>query len=398
MGSLPASQGGSPVRESFLPYGLPLLEEEEKREVSDTLNSGWLSTGPRVQEFEKRLAETVGAARAVAVSSCTAALHLSLVALGIEPGDEVITSPLTFCATANTIVHAGARPVFSDIDEETYELDPALLEGAVTKKTRAVVPVHYAGHPCDMDEIMTVAAARNLTVIEDAAHALGAKYKDRMIGTIGDTTCFSFYAIKNITTGEGGAVVTEDGELADRIKSYSLHGIDRDAWKRYSSAGSWYYEVSFPGFKYNMMDLQAALGLHQIRKMQRFQELRQRYARMYDEAFRDVPYIRTPPNKEYVDHARHLYPIRLDLGQLKIDRARFIEELRSENIGTTVNFIPLHLHPYYRDRFGFKEGDFPVTERVYEGLISLPIYPKMTEQDLADVVAAVLKIGSYYKR
>jgi dTDP-4-amino-4,6-dideoxygalactose transaminase len=375
-----------------------LLGEEEKAEVIETLDSGWLSTGPRAITFERELAEAIGAARAVAVNSCTAALHLSLVAHGIGHGDEVITSPLTFCATANTIVHTGAVPVLADIDEKTYNIDPEAIDRAVTGKSRAVVPVHYAGHACDMDEIMAIAARSNLTVIEDAAHALGAQYKNRKIGTIGDATCFSFYAIKNITTGEGGAVLTDNEALADRIKSYSLHGIDRDAWKRYSAAGSWYYEVSFPGFKYNMMDLQAALGLHQLTKMTQFHDTRQRYARLYDEAFIDVPFVRTPPSEPYADNARHLYPIWLDERQLTIDRARFIEELRAENIGTTVNFIPLHLHPYYRERFGYKNGDFPVSERVYEGLVSLPIYPKMAETDLQEVATAVIKIGSYFRR
>ena len=398
MSSTPASQGGSPVREAFLPYGLPLLGDGEKQEIIATLDSGWLSTGPRAIQFEQELAAAVGAARAVAVNSCTAALHLSLVAHGIGHGDEVITTPLTFCATANTVVHVGATPVLADIDAETYNIDPACIERALTKKTRAVVPVHYAGHPCDMDQIMSIAARSNLTVIEDAAHALGAAYKGRHIGTIGDATCFSFYAIKNITTGEGGAILTNDEELASRIKSYSLHGIDRDAWKRYSAAGSWYYEVSFPGFKYNMMDLQAALGLHQLRRMREFHQTRQRYADLYDEAFKHISYVRTPPNKDYADNARHLYPIWLDVDQLKIARAQFIEELRAENIGTTVNFIPLHLHPFYRERFLFKEGDFPVAERIYRGLISLPIYPKMSEQDLQDVATAVVKIGAYYKR
>ncbi|MCX5800451.1 MAG: DegT/DnrJ/EryC1/StrS aminotransferase family protein [Candidatus Eisenbacteria bacterium] len=393
-----ASLGGRPVREKFLPFALPLLGEEEKQEVLKVLDSGWITTGPRTFEFEKRIAAYVGASHAIALSSCTAALHVSLAALGIKEGDEVITSTLTFCSTANVVLHLRAKPVLVDVERETLTMDPSQLEGKITRKTKAIVPVHYAGHPCRMDEIAAIARAKGIPIVEDAAHALGAKYRDKKIGTLSEVSCFSFYAIKNITTAEGGAVTLEDEELANKIRLYSLHGMSKDAWKRYSSTGSWYYEVLYPGFKYNLTDIQSALGLCQLEKIEAFLAKRHELASLYDEAFSDVDEVSTLSVRREATHARHLYPVLLNLGRLGIDRARFIEELRAENIGTTVNFVPVHMHPYYRDTFGYKSGDFPVAEDAYARLISLPLYPRMTVRDAQDVVEAVKKIALYYRK
>jgi dTDP-4-amino-4,6-dideoxygalactose transaminase len=393
-----ASLGGRPVRKEFLPFALPLLGEEEKQEVLKVLESGWITTGPRAFEFEKKIAAYVGASHAIALSSCTAALHVSLAALGIGEGDEVITSTLTFCSTANVILHLKAKPVLVDVEPATLTMDPSQLEKAVTRKTKAIVPVHYAGHPCRMDEIGAIARANGIHLVEDAAHALGASYRGRKIGTIGELCCFSFYAIKNITTAEGGAVTLEDEELANKIRLYSLHGMSKDAWKRYTSTGSWYYEVLYPGFKYNLTDIQAALGLCQLEKLAAFLARRQELASLYGEAFSDMEELSTLSVLREVTHARHIYPILLNLEKLRIDRAQFIDELRAENIGTTVNFVPVHMHPYYRDTYGYKSGDFPVAEDAYLRLISLPLYPRMTTGDARDVIEAVKKIALHYRK
>ncbi len=393
-----ASQGGQPVRKEFLPFSLPMLGEEEKAEVLKVLESGWITTGPRAFEFEKKLASYVGTSQAIALSSCTAALHVSLAALGVGRGDEVITSTLTFCSTANVIIHLGARPVLLDVRKDTLGMDPSQLESKMNESTKAIIPVHYAGHPCRMDEITEIARAKSVPVVEDAAHALGATYRGRKIGTISELTCFSFYPIKNITTAEGGAITLNDDELASKIRLFSLHGMSKDAWKRYSSKGAWYYEVLYPGFKYNLTDLQAALGLCQMDKLEDFLARRESMARLYDAAFSDVEEVSSLHVEGDVEHARHLYPILLNLDALKIDRGAFIEELRAENIGTTVNFVPVHMHPYYRDTFGYKTGDFPVAEDAYERLISLPLYPRMNDKDAEDVIEAVKKVARHYRK
>jgi len=394
----PFGTDGQPVRETFLPFALPDLGEEEINEVVDTLRSGWLSVGPKTKEFETRFRDYIGSREAVAVSSCTAALHLALVAARIGEGDEVITSPTTFCATANVVVHQRANPVLADICEDDMGLDPAQVEAKITPRTRAIIPVHMAGHPCRMDEILDVARRHNLLVIEDAAHAAGAVYKGRRIGTLGDVTAFSFYATKTMTTGEGGMLTTDDEELAAEMRVWGLHGMSRDAWKRYTLAGSWYYEVVAPGFKYNMTDVGAALGLHQLARLERFRELRQHYADMYTAAFAEMPEIQTPAVSPDVVHAWHLYVIRLTPGALSIDRAQFIDELRRHNIGTSVHFIPLHLHPFYQKAFGYTRGDFPVAESVYEGAISLPFYTRMTETDVFSVIEAVRRTVKRFRR
>ena len=399
---LPTCSGSSliedtPVRDEFLPFCVPDIGEAEIEEVIQTLRSGWISTGPRTKRFEQDFAEYVGARNAIALSSGTAALHVSLAAYGIGPGDEVITSPLTFCATANVIVHLGAIPVFADVGTD-FNIDPAEIEKRISPRTRAILPVHHSGQACRMDEILESARRHNLYVIEDAAHAAGSTYHSRLIGTIGNATAFSFYATKNMTTAEGGMVTTDDDQIAEKIRILSLHGMSKDAWQRYTQHGSWYYEVLSAGFKYNMTDIQAALGVHQLAKLERSIALRTKYARMYDEAFAELPEIKTPIVWPDVGHAWHLYVIQLDLDRLTIDRAQFVEALSNENIGASVHFIPVHLHPYYRQTYGYQRGDFPTTEQIYDRMISLPLYTRMTEQDMESVIAAVKKIVRRHKK
>jgi dTDP-4-amino-4,6-dideoxygalactose transaminase len=386
-----------PMRETFLPVAVPLIGDEEIQEIVKSIRSGWITTGPLTKSFEESFCNYVGARHAVAVSSCTAALHLSLLAAGVEPGDEVITTPYTFVATLNTIVHCRATPVLVDIDRQTYNLDVRQVEKKLTSRTKALVPVHFAGQPCDMDPLMKLAGERKLTIIEDAAHAAGASYKGRRIGALGAMTCFSFYAIKNMTTGEGGMVTTDNSELAEKVRLYSLHGMSRDAWKRYTSEGSWYYEILYPGFKYNMTDMQAALGLHQLARLDQFIARRTEIAQRYDRAFAECPSLITPPSADGIRHAWHLYPLLIQPERLKLTRNEFIEKLRAMNIGTTVNFIPNHLQPWYRDTYGYRKGDFPASEWVYEREISLPLFPKMSDRDAADVIEAVLTLCRQYE-
>jgi len=393
-----AIHGGRPVRKEFLPPFSPMIGREEIDEVVDTLQSDWITTGPKTHRFEELFREYVGSRHAIALNSCTAGLHLSLAAAGIEAGDEVITTPFTFAATANVIMHQGARPVLVDIDRATYNIDAESIEQRISDRTKAIMPVHYAGQPCDMDRILRLKDKYDLVIIEDAAHALGATYKGKKIGTIGDFTSFSFYATKNLTTVEGGMVTTDSDEFAEKIRVMGLHGISRDAWKRYSSEGSWYYEIMYPGYKYNMTDVQASIGIHQLEKFDAMQERRGAIARMYNEAFEAMPELVTPEVKDYAHPAWHLYALQLNTDILRIGRAEFIEALKAENIGTSVHFIPIHLHPYYRERFGFRKGDFPNAEYVYEHEVSIPLYPKMSDEDVEDVVTAIKKIVEHYRR
>ncbi|MEC2061741.1 DegT/DnrJ/EryC1/StrS family aminotransferase [Bacillus stercoris] len=380
-------------RNHFLPYSLPLIGKEEIQEVTETLESGWLSKGPKVQQFEKEFAAFVGAKHAVAVNSCTAALFLALKAKGIGPGDEVITSPLTFSSTANTIIHTGATPVFADIDENTLNIDPVKLEAAVTPRTKAVVPVHFGGQSCDMDAILAIAQKHGLFVLEDAAHAVYTTYKHRMIGSIGDATAFSFYATKNLATGEGGMLTTDDEELADKIRVLSLHGMSKAAWNRYSSNGSWYYEVESPGYKMNMFDLQAALGFHQLKRLDDMQKRREEIAGRYQTAFQQIPGLITPFVHDDGRHAWHLYVLQVDEKKAGVTRSEMITALKDEyNIGTSVHFIPVHIHPYYQKQFGFKESDFPNAMNYYKRTLSLPLYPSMSDDDVHDVIEAVRDI------
>lgn len=386
-------------RKEFLPYALPLIEEDEINEMIDTLKSGWISKGPKTIDFEKKMAKFFGVKHAIATNSATAALHLALLSAGVGEGDEVITTPMTFAATANTIIHVGAKPVFVDIDPDTYCIDANKIEEKITSKTKAIVPVHYSGQACDMDKIMEIAKKHNLFVSEDAAHAVYTRYKGTIIGGIGDTASFSFYATKNLATGEGGMLTTNNDEIAEKARIMSLHGMSKAAWNRYGKGGSWRYDIEYPGFKYNMTDMQAALGLHQLEKIDRMQKRRTDIAMAYNEVFKDMPEIIIPKVAKYTTtHSWHLYVIQVNDELLNIDRDRFIEELTKENIATSVHFIPVHLHPYYKRTFGYKGGELPVCEKMFDRIISLPLYPKMTDQDVEDVIYAVKRIVDKYKK
>ena len=373
--------------DDFLPLTRPDISEDDIAEVVDTLRSGWLVYGGKTQRFEAEFRKLAGAEHAVAVSSCTAGMHLALLAAGVGPGDEVITSPLTFPATANVIVHAGATPVLADICADDLNIDPAEIERRVTPRTKAIMPVHYAGQPCRMDEILAIARRHGLLVIEDAATAAGAYYRGRPIGSLGDATVFSFYAIKNMTTGEGGIVTTDDAALAEKVASLRNHGLDSNAWNRYAKEGQPFYTVTEPGFKYPFTDLQASLGLGQLRRLREFNEKRTRLAALYGKLFARLPEVETPTVRPEVESNWHLYVVRLR--EAGISRDAFIAALRERGIGTAVHYLPVHYHPYYRERFGFGKGDYPVTEREFERLVSLPLFPLMSEADVERVVGAV---------
>lgn len=382
----------APVRDEFLIFGSPLIDEPMIAEVVETLRSGWIGTGPRVARFEELFREYIGSRHAVALNSCTAALHLSMVVAGIRSGDEVITTPLTFCSTANAILHAGGTPVFVDVERESMNLNSELVEAAITPRTRAILPVHLAGRPCRMDAIMAIARRRGLLVIEDAAHCIEGQYQGRKIGTIGDLTCFSFYVTKNLTTGEGGMVTTDNQDYADKIKMYGLHGLSKDAWRRYSDEGFKRYEVVFPGFKYNMMDLQAAMGIHQIGGLAAHHARRAEIWARYDEAFSDLPLAVPASPEPGIVHARHLYTVLLDVDRLTVGRDAIQDALFRENIGTGIHYVSLHLHEYYRKTYGFRPEDFPNARYISDRTLSLPLSPKLTDCDVDDVIAAVRKV------
>lgn len=387
----------SPARKEFMLFAPPAIGEEEIQEVVDTLRSPWITTGPKTRRFEQEFASCVGAPGALALNSCTAGLHTALACLGIGPGDEVITSVLTFTATVNVIEHVGATPVLVDVLSDTLNLDPRAVAAAITPRTRAIIPVHYAGHPVDLDAIMMLAHEHGIVVIEDAAHALPATYKGRMIGSGTNPVAFSFYATKNLTTAEGG-MLTGDPAFLDRARMVSLHGMNRDAWKRYAKGGSWKYEVLYPGFKYNMTDIQAAIGLVQLRKLEAMQRRRTEVAAAYNEVFGSEDALQIPTTQPHVGHAWHLYVLRLRPGALAIDRDEFIEELAARNIGTSVHFIPVHLHPYYRDKYGYVPENFPVAYGNYQRMLSLPLHPGLTPQDVTDVIDAVLDVAHTFRR
>jgi len=386
-----------PVRETFLPFHRPDIDLTDIDEIVDSLKSGWLTTGPKVKKFEKQFAEYVGVEHAVAVNSCTAALHLALEAIDLQAGDEVITSTYTFAATAEVVRYFGARPVFVDIRASDVNIDPVLIKDAITPRTRAVIPVHVAGLPCDLEPIYAIAERHGLAVIEDAAHAFPASYHGQRIGIPArngqpSAVCFSFYATKTITTGEGGMITTQDKAMAERCRIMALHGISKDAWKRYTAEGTWYYEIIAPGYKYNMTDIAASLGLAQLRKADRMWQRRCQIAQRYSQAFGDVPQLEIPSEHPNCQHAWHLYLLRLNLDRIRVDRDQFVQELRAQNIGTSVHYIPLHMHPYYRDLYGYAPNDFPIALNEYRRVISLPIYSKMSEQDVDDVIGTVLKV------
>lgn len=380
------------MNNDFLVFGSPAIGDEEIDEVVDSLRSGWLGTGPKVAKFEEMFKEYTGAKHAVAMNSCTAGLHLALIAAGIGTGDEVITSPMTFAATGNVILHSGASPVFVDIDRETMNMAPGLIEEKITPRTKAILPVHFAGRPCDMESIMEIAKRHDLTVIEDAAHAVETRYHGKKIGTIGDITSFSFYVNKNLCTGEGGMLTTDNDEWADAFRIMRLHGISKDAWKRYSKDGFKHYEVLIPGFKYNMMDIQAAMGIHQLSKVERFLKRRNEIWEHYDRHLSALPFITPSPQENSTRHARHLYTLLVKADELKMTRNEFQERLYQQNIGTGIHFYALHLHHYYQKSLGYKRGDFPVAEDISDTTISLPLSPKLSDEDVGRVIDAVNRI------
>lgn len=394
----PAAEGGAPVRASFLPFARPTIGESEIFEVVETLKSGWLTVGPRTQEFERVLAGYVGVDDAAAVNSCTGGLHLSMVVLGVSSGDEVIIPTLNFASAANNIVHLGARPVLVDVDPVTLNVSVELIEKALTSRTKLIVPVHFSGRPCQMEDILSLAHSRGIKVLGDAAHAIGADYDGRKVGSLADATAFSFYVTKGITTGEGGMVTGTEPGLVEKVRRLALHGMSRDAWKRYADRGPWYYEICDAGYKYNMNDIQAALGLSQMLRADEFRVDRTHIADSYTAGFADIEEVTVPAPYTRGNHAWHLYPIQLDTNALRVSRDRFVSHMLDEGIGVSVHFIPLHYHPFYRDYLGHERGDFPAAENYFERAISLPVYPSMNDDDISDVVRAVRKLVAYYKR
>ncbi len=380
----------------MLVFGQPSIGNKEILEVLDTLKSGWLGTGPKVNKFEKLICKYKKINNAIAVNSCTAALHLSLLAIGIKKGDEIILPSMTFAATANAIIHAGGVPVFADCNIETLNIDIKDIEKKITKKTKAIIPVHFAGRPCEMDQIMLIAKKFDLKVVEDCAHAIETKYKEKFAGTFGDIGCLSFYVTKNVVTGEGGALITNNVKYANKIKVWALHGLTKNAWSRFSDKGYSHYKVVSPGFKYNMMDLQASLGIHQIRKINTSWQKRKKIWNYYNKSFKNMPFIKLDPIKKYMRHAYHLYIILLDLDKIEINRDTFLEEMHKLNIGVGVHYTALHLHPYYKKKYKYKTGDLKNTEFISQRTVSLPLSPKLNLKDQRDVVNAVKKIINKY--
>ena len=392
-----ALNGGSPVRATYLPYGRQAVEESDIKAVVEVLRSDWLTTGPKVAEFEEAFAAQVDAAYAVAFSSGTAALHAAAFAAGLKSGDEAITTPLTFAATANCVLYQGATPVFADVCADTLNLDPQQVEKKISPKTRAILPVDYAGHPAEMTAILEIARRRGMIVIEDACHALGATYGRKRVGGIADMTVFSFHPVKHITTGEGGMVTTNDERLAETLRRFRNHGISSEARAR-QNAGQWHYEMVQLGFNYRLPDIVCALGLEQLKRLEANLARRREIAAVYTTALREIRGIVVPTVRSEANPAWHLYPIRLELDRLSVDRAQIFRALRAENIGVNVHYIPVHYHPYYRERFGERAGEFPVAENAYERLISLPMFHAMTDGDVEDVMHALRKVLGHYAR
>jgi len=380
------------TRKNFLPLSIPDIGKEEKEEVLDTLNSNWITMGPKTKLFEEQIRDYVNSKQAIAVSSCTAALHLALIAAGIKEKDEVITTPLTFVSTGNVIIYQNAKPILADVEKDTLNISPKDIEKKITKKTKAIIPVHLYGQPCEMEEILEIAKKHDLNVIEDAAHAIGAEYKGRKIGSISDVTCFSFYATKNLTTADGGMITTNNEDLAEMMRILSVHGISKDAWKRYSAQGNINWELKYIGYKYNMTDLQASLGIHQIKKLDKYIKNRQKLSMIYSEGLKDLACISIPEEKPYVKHARHIFAILIDTDRLGMNRDQFATELKKENIGTGIHFPALHLQHYYAEHFGYKPEDLPNATHISNRILSLPLFNSMKEDDALDVIAAIKKV------
>lgn len=380
------------MSKDFLIFGAPLIEQPEIDEVVDSLKSGWIGTGPKVHKFEEIFKKYKGTKYAIALNSCTAALHLAIIAVGIRPGDEVIVPTMTFAATANAVIHAGGKPVFADCQKDTMNIDPEDIKRNITKKTRAIIPVHFAGRPCEMNRIVSTAERYNLQIIEDSAHAIEAEYKGGKTGTFGDIGCFSFYVTKNIITGEGGMVITNNEDYARQIKILGLHGMSNDAWKRFFDEGYKHYQVVYSGFKYNMMDIQAAIGIHQLPRAEKYWKRRKEIWNRYNEAFKDLPVFVPAPVEANTKHAFHLYTLLLDIDKLKISRDQFLEEMTKQNIGVGVHYIALHLHPYYRQTYGCKRGHFPNAEWISDRTVSIPLSVKLTDENVEDVIKTVRRI------
>ncbi|MDZ5606282.1 UDP-4-amino-4,6-dideoxy-N-acetyl-beta-L-altrosamine transaminase [Bacillus pseudomycoides] len=392
-----AIHGGKPIRDHYLPYGKQSIDESDIQAVLNVLKSDFLTTGPTIKQFEEQVAAYVGAKYAVAFSNGTAALHGACFAAGISDGDEVITTPMTFAASANCVLYQGGVPVFADIKPDTYNIDPKSIKNKITTKTKAIIPVHFTGQPAELDEILKIAQEYNLTIIEDAAHALGATYKNKKIGSIGDMTMFSFHPVKHITTGEGGIITTNNKDYYQKLLQFRTHGITRDPDKLINNHGPWYYEMQFLGYNYRMTDIQAALGLSQLQKLDDFIAKRKQYVRIYQEEFKKFPELILPKQLNDVDSSWHLYVIRLNLSSLKVSRKDIFRALQKENIGVNVHYIPVHTQPLYK-QMGYMAGICPYAERLYEEFITLPLYSGMTEEDVKDVITAVKKVVTYYSK
>lgn len=380
------------MRDSYLVYGSPLIEEEEIEEVVKTLHSGWIGTGPKVYQFEEEFKKYIGCKHAIAVSSCTAGLHLSAIALGLGVGDEVIVPTMTFAASANAIIHSGAKPIFVDVDRYTMTIDIEDVKRKITPKTKAILPVHFAGRTCEMNEIIEIANEHNLKIIHDSAHAIETEYNGKKVGSYSDISSFSFYVTKNLVTAEGGMVTTNDDKLAAKIKIYALHGMSKDAWKRFSDDGYKHYQVLYPGYKYNMTDIQASLGLSQLKRLEENSKRRKIIWDKYKNGLKDLPLFLPLDAEKNTRHAYHLYAVMLDLEKTKITRDELLNKLHNLNIGTGVHYIALHLHPYYQKAFGHKYGDFPNAEFISERTLSLPFSPRLTDNDVDDVILALKEI------
>lgn len=399
MDKIPVSAGGKPFRDKYIIFGSPIIEKPEIDDVVDSLTTGWLGTGPKVMRFEEAFKEYVEAKYAVAVNSCTAALHLALLVIDLPTDAEVITTPLTFTATAASIIHAGANPIFVDVDQTSMNITTEFIEPAITEKTKAIIPVHFAGRPCNMKNITELSGRYGLRIIEDAAHAIEAVSQGKKIGSIGDLTCFSFYVTKNIVTGEGGMVTTNNEEYAEKIKVMALHGMTKDAWHRFTDQGFKHYQVICAGFKYNMTDIQAAIGYNQLNRIEQYASRRKKIWNYYNDEFKELPVI-MPSDTELAGdrHARHLYTLLLKIEDLRINRDQFMEALHKENIGTGVHYIALHLHPYYAERYKLKRGMFPNAEYISDRTVSIPLSAKLNDTDVEDIVEAVSRILNYYAK
>jgi len=392
-----AVDGGTPVRSTLLPYGRQSIEEDDIQSVVDVLRSDWLTTGPKVGEFEEAFAARVGAKYAVSFSSGTAALHGAAFAAGLKPGDEAITTPMTFAATANCVLYQGATPIFADVSADTLNLDPEKVAARITPHTRAIIAVDYAGHPADLDAILELGARHGLVMIEDACHSLGAEYKGRRVGSVAHMSVFSFHPVKHVATGEGGMVTTGRADFAESLRRFRNHGISSDARQR-QAEGQWFYEMVLLGFNYRLTDIACALGLSQLKKLEANVARRREIAARYTRAFRNLSCVIVPSVRSNVNPAWHLYPVRMNPALLNADRAQVFRALRAENIGVNVHYIPVHLHPYYRDRFGYRGGEYPVAEAAYEQVVSLPMFHKMSDQDADDVIAALTKLCEHYRK